>query len=96
MPSLICKCGRAKEHQEARHCDRCRDESQKRRAERLAMKRQYRALVRLVAMDCDECARIGWPQNRQPRYGIEGRSLCWTHAQLAGVSLPESVTKKGC
>ena len=43
MPSLICKCGGAKERPESRHCDRCRAESQKRRAERLAVKRQYRA-----------------------------------------------------
>jgi hypothetical protein len=43
MPSLICKCGRAKERPEARHCDRCRAESQKRRTERLTVKRQYQA-----------------------------------------------------
>jgi hypothetical protein len=32
---------------------------------------------------CEECERLSWSQNDQPRYGIEGRCLCWTHAQLA-------------
>ncbi|MDE2019830.1 MAG: hypothetical protein KGJ13_05810 [Patescibacteria group bacterium] len=31
---------------------------------------------------CKECERMEWPQNSQPRYGINGETLCWSHAHL--------------
>ena len=31
---------------------------------------------------CEECDRLGWP-TRQALHTIDGRVLCWTHAQLA-------------
>jgi hypothetical protein len=37
---------------------------------------------------CAECNRLGWPENNQPRYGLNGRILCWTHAQLEISSSP--------
>ena len=31
---------------------------------------------------CQECVRLNWPKNNQPLYAVNGKSLCWSHAQL--------------
>lgn len=36
---------------------------------------------------CEECARLGWP-TKGPLHGIDGKTLCWPHANLHNASPP--------
>ena len=48
--------------------------------------------VKSLPTTCEECDRLGWP-TKQPLHGIEGRTLCWTHAQIA-ISAPGSASQE--
>jgi hypothetical protein len=42
------------------------------------------------ASDCEECKKLGWPTPPGELYGINGRSLCRTHAAMEVPGIPKT------
>jgi hypothetical protein len=48
------------------------------------------AICSAFASECEECKKQGWPALHERLCGINGRSLCWSHASTEVPGIPKT------